>query len=62
MKKGLKTLTHDIKVYKYWVNEIKKELRVAKIYGWSINEIKHAGDNLKKYRLKIKQLEAETIA
>jgi hypothetical protein len=62
MKKSIKTSTHDIKVYKYWVNEIKKELRVAKIYGWSINEIKHAGDNLKKYRLKIKQLEAETIA
>ncbi len=53
----IKTLIHDIKAYKYWVDEIKKELRVAKNYGWSMNEIKRAGDALKKSRLSIKQKE-----
>jgi uncharacterized protein Yka (UPF0111/DUF47 family) len=53
----IEELTHDIKAYKYWVDEIKKELRVAKNYGWSMNEIKRAGDALKKLRLSIKQKE-----
>lgn len=57
-RKSIKTLDHDIKVYKYWLDEIKKELRAAKAYGWSIKEIKQGGSILKKYRLKLKELEA----
>ena len=56
---SIDTVAHDIKVYKYWVNEFKKVLSSAKYYGLSINEIKEAGDNIKKYRLTIK--EKETI-
>jgi hypothetical protein len=55
MKKEIDTLTHDIQAYMYWVDEFKKVLRQAKIYGLSINEIKQAGNDIKKYRLKIKQ-------
>jgi endonuclease IV len=58
MKQSIETITHDIKVYNYWVDEFKKELRVAKNYGWHINEIKQAGNNIKRYRLKIKLLQA----
>ena len=62
MKKSIETLNHDIKVYKYWVDEIKKELRVAKKYGWSETEIKQGGQIIKKYRLKLKKLEAQKMA
>jgi len=54
-KQNIDTLNHDIQAYKYWVDEFKKVLRQAKIYGLSINEIKQAGNDIKKYRLKIKQ-------
>jgi hypothetical protein len=54
-KQNIDTLNHDINAYKYWVDEFKKVLRQAKIYGLSINEIKQAGNDIKKYRLKIKQ-------
>jgi hypothetical protein len=55
----IEELTHDIKAYKYWVDEFKKVLRASKFYGLSINEIKQAGNDIKKYRLIIK--EKETI-
>ena len=55
MKKIIDTLTHDIQAYKYWVDEFKKVLRQAREYGLSINEIKQAGNDIKKYRLKLKQ-------
>lgn len=51
------TLNHDIKAYKYWIDEFKKVLRQAKEYGLSENEIKQGGNDIKKYRLKLKQLE-----
>jgi hypothetical protein len=54
--KSIETLTHDIKAYKYWVDEFKKVLREAQKYGLSENEIKQGGNDIKKYRLKIKQL------
>jgi len=55
--KSIETLNHDIKAYNYWVDEFKKVLRQAKIYGLSENEIKQGGNDIKKYRLKIKQLQ-----
>lgn len=55
----IEELTHDIKAYKYWVDEFKKVLRASKLYGLSMNEIKQAGNDIKKYRLIIK--EKETI-
>lgn len=54
-KQNIDTLNHDIQAYKYWVDEFKKVLRQAREYGLSINEIKQAGNDIKKYRLKIKQ-------
>lgn len=56
---NIETLIHDIKAYKYWVDEFKKVLRASKLYGLSMNEIKQAGNDIKKYRLIIK--EKETI-
>ena len=53
----IETLTHDIKAYQYWVDEFKKVLKDAKSYGLSLNEIKQAGDNIKKYRKTIKEKE-----
>jgi hypothetical protein len=58
MKQNIETITHDIEVYKYWVDEFKKVLRASKFYGLSTNEIKQAGNDIKKYRLKIKLLQA----
>jgi hypothetical protein len=54
-KQNIDTLNHDIQAYKYWIDEFKKVLRQAREYGLSINEIKQAGSDIKKYRLKIKQ-------
>lgn len=53
----IEELTHDIKLHKYWVDEFKKVLRASKFYGLSMNEIKHIGNDIKRYRLKIKQKE-----
>lgn len=52
------TLIHDINAYKYWVDEFKKVLRASKFYGLNTIEIKQAGNDIKKYRLIIKQKEA----
>jgi len=54
-KQNIDTLNHDIQAYKYWIDEFKKVLRQARGYGLSINEIKQVGNDIKKYRLKIKQ-------
>ena len=56
--KNIDTITHDIEVYKYWVEEFKKVLRASKFYGLSTNEIKQAGNDIKKYRVKIKVLQS----
>jgi hypothetical protein len=56
--KNIDTITHDIEVYKYWVEEFKKVLRASKFYGLSTNEIKQAGNDIKKYRVKIKLLQS----
>jgi hypothetical protein len=54
-RQNIDILTHYIEEYKYWIDEAKKVLRQARGYGLSINEIKQAGNDIKKYRLKLKQ-------
>lgn len=51
-------VSEDIKESKYWVHQFKKVLRQAKEYGLNEYEIKQGGNDIKKYRLKIKQLES----
>jgi hypothetical protein len=48
-------------IYKYWIDEFKKVLRQAKEYGLNENEIKQGGNDIKKYRLKLKQVETNLI-
>jgi len=53
----IKSVEQDIQLYKYWVEQCKKVLRVAKDYGLSENEIKQNGNSIKRLRLKIRQKE-----
>jgi mevalonate pyrophosphate decarboxylase len=53
----IKSVEQDIQLYKYWIEQCKKVLRVAKEYGLSENEIKQNGNSIKRLRLKVKQKE-----
>jgi hypothetical protein len=55
--KDISKLDHDINTYKYWIDIFKKVGRQAKAYGLSSIEIKQLGNNIKKYRLLIKEKE-----
>ena len=51
----IKSVEQDIQLYKYWIEQCKKVLRVAKEFGLSENEIKQNGTSIKRLRLKLKQ-------
>ena len=53
----IKSVEQDIQLYKYWIEQCKKVLSLAKGYGLSENEIKQNGNSIKRLRLKLKQKE-----